>query len=145
MNNNIQASSILHEDIYSSQRTEIDVNQLSDVKGTPQLPSDELDARNIEQAKDAKENESPTDQQVDEEEFKAAFEAVSSFIESVTKNVSFNNDSESGKTIIKVIDKETSEIISQFPSDKIVSIAERIKGLEQEISNTSGILFDDSV
>jgi len=44
----------------------------------------------------------------------------------------FNIDDETGKTIVKVVDATTNELIRQFPSEEMLSIAKAIdqmKGL----------------
>lgn len=80
-----------------------------------------------------------------EDEINNALGIVSNFMAATLKNIDFSNDSSSGKTVIKVFDKETKELISQFPSDKIISMAEKIKSLHQEIESTSGLLVDNHV
>lgn len=83
--------------------------------------------------------------EVSEEEVKEALEVVSTYIKNAFKDVAFSNDTNSGKTVIKVTDKETQELISQFPSDKILSMAKKIKSLHQEIEAVSGLLVDRHV
>ncbi len=74
-----------------------------------------------------------------------ALNVISDFAKNSMKNVSFNNDNSSGKTVITVFDKETNEVISQFPSEKIIKMAEKIKDLQNELSDLSGLLIDDVV
>lgn len=83
--------------------------------------------------------------EVSEEEVNAALDTVSTFINNSYKQVNFSSDSSSGKTVIKIIDKETQELISQFPSEKLLSIAEKIQGLQLEIEDASGLLVDSHV
>ncbi|MCJ8321027.1 MAG: flagellar protein FlaG [Colwellia sp.] len=74
-----------------------------------------------------------------------ALNVISDFAQNSMKNVSFKNDNSSGKTVITVFDKETHEVISQFPSEKIIKMAEKIKDLQNELSDLSGLLIDDVV
>jgi flagellar protein FlaG len=83
--------------------------------------------------------------EVSEDEVNEALEVVSTYIKNAFKDVAFSNDTNSGKTVIKVTDKETQELISQFPSDKILSMAKKIKSLHQEIEAVSGLLVDRHV
>ena len=74
-----------------------------------------------------------------------AIETVSSFIEPQIRNVNFAQDDSSGQTVIKVFDAQSRELIKQFPSDEILELAERIKGLQDEVADKTGILIDDKV
>jgi flagellar protein FlaG len=66
-------------------------------------------------------------EEVSNVEVEEAIEVVSSFINSTLKQVAFSRDNNAGKMVITMIDKETNEVINQFPSEKIISMAERIK------------------
>jgi len=89
--------------------------------------------------------ENISEEKISEAAIQEALDVVSEFMSNSFKHVGFSNDSSSGKTIIKVIDKETQELISQFPSDKMLTMAEKIKNLHQEIEGYSGLLVDSHV
>ena len=89
----------------------------------------------------AEENE----KQISNLELEQALDVVSSFINTTMKHVNFSSDDSSGKMVIKVIDRETQEIIQQFPSEKIVSMAIKIKDLHQEVESISGLLIDSRI
>ncbi|REL26035.1 hypothetical protein DXX93_05255 [Thalassotalea euphylliae] len=80
-----------------------------------------------------------------QESLESAIDAVASFIEPQIRNVNFTQDDNSGQTVIKVFDAQSQELIKQFPSDEILELAERIKGLQDEIVDKTGILIDDKV
>lgn len=80
-----------------------------------------------------------------EEEVEEALEVVSSFINSTIKQVTFSHDKNAGKMVITMLDKETQEVINQFPSEKIISMAGRIKELYQEVESISGLIIDSHV
>lgn len=84
-------------------------------------------------------------EEVSNVEVEEAIEVVSSFINSTLKQVAFSRDNNAGKMVITMIDKETNEVINQFPSEKIISMAERIKELHQEVENISGLMIDSHV
>jgi flagellar protein FlaG len=68
-----------------------------------------------------------TDQQV-----KEAVAKVSEFVDAFSKSLQFSLDKESGKTVVKVIDRETSQVVRQFPSEEMLAISHaltRIEGL----------------
>jgi flagellar protein FlaG len=84
-------------------------------------------------------------EEISNTEVEEAIEVVSSFINSTLKQVAFSRDNNAGKMVITMIDKETNEVINQFPSEKIISMAERIKELHQEVENISGLMIDSHV
>ena len=61
------------------------------------------------------------------------------------RNINFTRDNDSGKTVIKVFDIESQELIKQFPSEELISIAQKIQALHQEVGEKSGILLDKTV
>jgi flagellar protein FlaG len=84
-------------------------------------------------------------QDVSSEEVENALDIVASFLHSTSKQVDFSSDNKAGKTVITVTDKKTQEVINQFPSEKIISMAEKIQALHQEVESISGLLIDSHV
>jgi len=74
-----------------------------------------------------------------------ALDIVTSFLQNTSKQVDFSSDNNAGKTVITVIDKETQEVINQFPSEKIILMAEKIQALHQEVESISGLIIDSHV
>ena len=61
-----------------------------------------------------------------------AIKATNDFVNTVNNSLTFSVDKDSGKTIVKVIDKSTDEVIRQIPSEEMLAIAQaldKIKGL----------------
>lgn len=50
-------------------------------------------------------------------------------------NLQFSIDKDSGKTIVKVVDVQTSEVIRQIPSEELVSLARNMTKLEGMLLN----------
>jgi flagellar protein FlaG len=61
------------------------------------------------------------------------------------RNVNFSQDEQSEKTIIKVFDTDSQELIKQFPSEDLIKLAQKINGLRQDIDLKSGIFLDEKV
>ena len=62
----------------------------------------------------------------------AAVKAANDFVSLVNDSVQFSVDNETGKTVVKVIDKSTEEVLRQIPSEEMLAIAKAlddIKGL----------------
>jgi len=84
-------------------------------------------------------------EKITEEDITQALEVVSSFAGNAMKNVVFLQNEQAGKLVIMVTDKKTQEVISQFPNEKIVLMAEKIRSLHQEVQSISGLLIDSHV
>ena len=66
------------------------------------------------------------------EQLNQAIKATKDFVGSINSSLDFSVDEDTGSVVVKVIDKETKEVIRQFPSEEMLSIAkalDSIKGL----------------
>lgn len=62
----------------------------------------------------------------------------------ISRNLEFHIDSNSGRTVITVRDTNSNEVIRQIPSEQLLEISSRLKGLQEssnEDSSATGILF----
>ena len=67
-----------------------------------------------------------------EESLSAAISSVEEYIKPFNNRIEFNIDDEVGRVVIKVVDKETEEVLLQIPSEEMLAIAktlDNIKGL----------------
>ena len=94
---------------------------------------------------DAKQQTSGSPKQVDEQEKKSTSEDVKDVVvelndlaQNLQRDLLFSVDKKSGDTIIKVLDKETEEVVREIPSAEIRAVKERL--LE-----AAGVIFRDSV
>jgi flagellar protein FlaG len=70
------------------------------------------------------------DQEVTEEQSAALKEAVTKlneYVQSVQRDLQFNMDSTSGKTVIKVLDRNTQEVIRQIPDEVVLKLARNLQ------------------
>lgn len=66
------------------------------------------------------------------EDLEKAIKEVNDFLKPINNSIQFNLDDDTGKTIVKVIDLATKDVIRQFPSEEMLSIAkaiDKMKGL----------------
>lgn len=56
--------------------------------------------------------------------------AVNDFVNAINKSLEFSIDDDTGITVVKVVDVETKEIIKQFPSEEVLSIAKALDGIK---------------
>lgn len=69
-------------------------------------------------------------QAVSKAEVEKAVTKLNDFVQTVQRNLQFNLDDVSGKTIITVVDKETSEVVRQIPDDVAIRLAQELQQSE---------------
>lgn len=70
--------------------------------------------------------------EVTREQVEKAAKEVNDFLKPINNSLQFQLDDDTGKTIVKVIDVATKDVIRQFPSEEMLSIAkaiDKMKGL----------------
>ena len=79
-------------------------------------------------------------QTVDNElEVATAVAEVSSFVRSKNQDLTFSYDEESNRSIIKVTDASSGDVIRQIPSEEVVKLSERIKELQSDVGESIGL------
>lgn len=61
------------------------------------------------------------------------------------RSLSFSVDEVSGRSIIKVVDQQTDQLIRQIPTDEVLRVAQDIKKLQEEMGQSLGLLIDRKV
>lgn len=67
-----------------------------------------------------------------EEQVKEAAEKINEFIETMTHDLSFSVDKDTNRTVVKVLERESGDVIRQIPAEEILKIAkmlDELKGL----------------
>jgi len=67
-----------------------------------------------------------------EEQVREAAEKINEFIETMTHDLSFSVDKETKRTVVKVLERESGEVIRQIPAEEVLRIAkmlDELKGL----------------
>lgn len=82
----------------------------------------------------------PSAEQVDE-----ALQVVNKAAVFEQRSLSFMVDEVSGRSIIKVMDKTTDQLIRQIPSEELLKVAQDIKKLQEEMGQSLGFLIDRQV
>lgn len=60
------------------------------------------------------------------EDVRRAVEDINDHFQSVGRDLKFQVDKESGRTIITVMDSETKEVVRQIPPEEVLNLAERL-------------------
>lgn len=79
----------------------------------------------------------PTSEQArsTEADLKTAVDTLNDFAQNNGAMLNFSQDGDTGKTIVKIIDKETDKVIRQIPSEEAIAIS-------KSISKMTGLLID---
>lgn len=60
------------------------------------------------------------------EEVEAAVAKLNDYVQSTERRLDFQVDEDSGRSVIKVFDKETEELVRQIPSEQALELARRL-------------------
>ncbi|MDR4652200.1 MAG: flagellar protein FlaG [Nitrosomonas sp.] len=70
------------------------------------------------------------------EQIQDAVDQIQQFTQTLTQNLNFSIDEDTGKTVIKIMDTQTQEVIRQIPSEEAINIA-------RALGEIKGLLFSD--
>ncbi len=69
------------------------------------------------------------------QELQGAVSRLNEYVQNIQRKLEFSVDEESGKDVVRVLDKQTDEVIRQIPSEEVLAIARNIaEYTEQSIS-----------
>lgn len=74
-----------------------------------------------------------------------ALELIADFMKLSSRNINFQQDDISDKTVIKFFDTESKELIKQFPTEEVLEIAQKIVALRQDVGEKTGIFLEEKV
>lgn len=69
------------------------------------------------------------------EQVKEAVQQIEQFTQSVAQNLKFSIDEDTGKTVVRIVDMQTQEVIRQIPSEEAIRIAGALGKIQ-------GVLFN---
>lgn len=75
-------------------------------------------------------------EKISTENVRDAVSQIEQFTQTVSQNLKFSIDEETGKTVVKIMDSQTNEMIRQIPSEEAINIARTLGKIE-------GLLFND--
>jgi len=85
------------------------------------------------------------DAKVNKEEVKNEIEELQQFNQSIDRSLQFQVDEELGVTIVRVVDRETDELIRQFPPEELLNLSRRLKELNEQSTGNTGVLLQEKV
>lgn len=83
--------------------------------------------------------------EVSKAELQQAVDVVNQAVALEQRSLSFSIDDASGRSVIKVIDFATDELIKQIPTEELLKVAQDIKRLQDEMGQSIGLLIDNKV
>ncbi|MCU7845533.1 MAG: flagellar protein FlaG [Candidatus Thiodiazotropha sp. (ex Monitilora ramsayi)] len=76
---------------------------------------------------------------VEKEDVQAAVEQMKDFAQVMSRQLQFDVDDDSGRTVVRVLDKESGDVIRQIPSEEVLALARHMKELmEAESAKVAG-------
>lgn len=68
----------------------------------------------------------PQDESNDTAKVEQAVNQVNQYVQTLSRDLQFSVDEDSGRTVVKVLDTETKEVIRQIPSEELLKIAKHL-------------------
>ena len=92
----------------------------------------------VNQVKEAEQVKHRINPELSHEKVEEAVASLNAFVQLMDRNVSFEIDSDSGRDVISVFEKETKELIRQIPSEETLELLKRMDKMV-------GVLFSENV
>lgn len=77
----------------------------------------------------------PPVQPIPQEAVAAAVQTANAYAQSVSTSLQFSIDEDSGRTVVKMVDTATDEILRQFPSEDMLAISKSIERMQGMLIN----------
>ncbi|PLT23865.1 flagellar protein FlaG [Pseudoalteromonas sp. MelDa3] len=106
---------------------------VDDVKQT-----DTQNQQRLQQNQYEKNNQEVTAQPLEREQLEQMAQQLQDFMGEMNRSLQFKVDEDSGRDVIKVLDKDSGEVIKQYPSEEVLSLVSKL-------SESAGILIDQTV
>lgn len=113
-----------------TQRAVDDVNKTDEQGSQNQL--------NNQYAQQGIETNSSQNQQLAREQLEKVAQQLQEFMGEMNRTLQFQVDEDSGRDVIKILDKTSGDVIKQYPSEEVLSLVSKL-------SESAGILIDQTV
>lgn len=80
-------------------------------------------------------------QEVSAEELQQVVEKLNDHVQQIQRDLKFSVDDSSGRTVIRVVDSQTEEVVRQIPSEEVLRIS---RNLQQQLEDVTGLIFETS-
>ena len=79
--------------------------------------------------------------EVSAEELKKVVEQLNEHVQMIQRDLQFSVDEDSGRTVVRVVNSETQELVRQIPSEEVLRIS---RALQEQLDNSKGLIFQTS-
>ncbi|MBH0059904.1 flagellar protein FlaG [Pseudoalteromonas sp. NZS71] len=100
--------------------------------------ADTQNQQRLQQNQYEKNNQKVTAQPLEREQLEQMAQQLQDFMGEMNRSLQFKVDEDSGRDVIKVLDKDSGEVIKQYPSEEVLSLVSKL-------SESAGILIDQTV
>jgi len=100
--------------------------------------ADTQNQQRLQQNQYEKNNQEVTAQPLEREQLEKMAQQLQEFMGEMNRSLQFQVDEDSGRDVIKVLDKDTGDIIKQYPSEEVLNMVSKL-------SETAGLLIDQTV
>lgn len=100
--------------------------------------ADTQNQQRLQQNQYEKNNQEVTAQPLEREQLEQMAQQLQEFMGEMNRSLQFQVDEDSGRDVIKVLDKDTGDIIKQYPSEEVLNLVSKL-------SETAGLLIDHTV
>jgi flagellar protein FlaG len=76
-------------------------------------------------------NSQATEQQASAPQLQTAVDIINKAIQQSNKNLQFTIDTDTKKSVVKLVDTETGDVIRQFPTEETIAISKAIERIQQ--------------
>lgn len=80
-------------------------------------------------------------QEVAPEELQQVVEQLNDHVQMVQRDLHFSVDDASGRTVIRVVNSETEELVRQIPSEEVLQIS---RSLKEQVDGITGLIVQTS-
>ena len=124
------------------------IRTLAFVKNTGQVANRDPAAAQVKRGESLPtDGNNPPDKAADAAELNQAVTRINSVIQNVQRDLSFNLDEDSGRTVIRVVDSQSGKLIRQIPSEEVLAIVRHLQDMEESAAGQAevaqGIIFSD--
>ena len=124
-NLNLNISSAQKGEVISSYQAQSQVNQNADEQKT--IPNTS-----------AANNNKVSETELSPEKLEKVVQQLQDFMGEMNRSLQFKVDEDSGRNVIKVIDKESGDLVKQYPSEEVL-------GIVAKLAEATGVLVDFKV
>ena len=100
--------------------------------------ADAQNQQNLQQNQYKNNNQDEKAQPLEREQLEQMAQQLQDFMGEMNRSLQFKVDEDSGRDVIKVLDKNSGEVIKQYPSEEVLSLVSKL-------SESAGILIDQTV